>query len=97
MSGGLGAMLLGVFIVPVALLWGGHRMRRRSPRWHTVFWGAIAGHVFEIVAGSMAAMIPPEEWNASDTWRGLLGFWSFLVAPLLGAAIAALTSGKRRR
>jgi len=89
---GLVAMLLGVFAVPVALLWTGHRLRRRSPRVRAAFWGALAGHVAAIVVGSAAAMTPPEEWAATDFWRGLLGFWSFLLLPAVGALVGAVVT-----
>ncbi len=84
MSTGLAAMLLGTFAVPAVLLWGGHRMRRRSGRWRQAFWGGVIGHIIAIVVGTTAGMIPPEEWAATDVMRGFFAFWSFLVFPLLG-------------
>ncbi len=87
MTAGSAAMLLGIFGVPMVLLWAGHRLRRRSARWHAAFWGGIAGHVVAIVIGSVAAMIPAEQWAAADVWRGAIGLWSFLVLPAVGAAI----------
>ena len=92
MTAGLMAMLLGVFVVPAALLWMGHRFRRRSARWRAAFWGGVIGHLAALVIGSLAAMIPPEEWAPTDMWRGLLGFWSFVLFPLLGAAAAMVAS-----
>ena len=87
MSAGLVVMLLGIFVVPLILLWAGHRMRRRSDKWQLAFWGAAIGHIAAIVIGSTAGMIPPEEWSPTDTWRGALAFWSFLVLPAAGALI----------
>jgi hypothetical protein len=87
MTPGLAIMLFGVFVVPALLLWGGHKLRRRSPGWHGAFWGAVSGHLIAIVVGSIAAMMPAAEWSEGDTWRGLFGFWSFTIAPLVGAAI----------
>lgn len=94
MTLGFGALLTGIFVVPAVLLWAGHRMRRRSPAWHTAFWGGVAGHLLAIVIGSIAAMIPAATWADGDTWRGALGFWSFLVLPAAGAAIGSL-KGRR--
>jgi hypothetical protein len=91
MTPGIAIMLFGVFVVPALLLWGGHKLRRRSRAWHGTFWGAVCGHLLAIVVGSVAAMMPAAEWSASDTWRGLFGFWSFTLAPLAGAAIGWLS------
>lgn len=91
------AMLLGVFAVPALLLWAGHRLRRRSARWRRAFWGGVIGHIIALVVGSTAAMITPAAWDAGDTWRGLLGLWSFLLLPALGAAVAVLTTGGEAR
>ena len=88
-------MLAGVFGVPALLLFVGHRLRRRSTRMQAAFWGAIAGHVVAIVIGSIAAMTPPEEWAPGDTWRGLLGLWSFLLFPLAGALLATIAARGR--
>ena len=95
MTPGLAAMLAGLFAVPAALLWAGHRLRRRPARWRAAFWGALAGHVLAALAALVAAMLPPAEWAPDDRWRGLLGFWTLLVAPILGAALGALAARSR--
>lgn len=87
MTAGTLAMLVGIFGVPLVLLWMGHRLRRRPARWRQAFWGAIAGHIAAIVIGSIAAMVPPEEWGAGDLWRGFFALWSFAVLPAFGALI----------
>ena len=84
MTPGLAAMLLGVFVVPTALLWLGHRLRRRRAAARGAFWGAMAGHLAAIVLGLTFGMLPPEEWSPDDRVRGAVAFWSFLVLPLLG-------------
>ena len=94
MTFGAVALLLGVFGVPMVLLWAGHRMRRRSARWHAAFWGGIAGHLVALVVGSVAAMAPAEQWTPSDVWRGALALWSFLVLPAIGAAVGAVKAGR---
>ena len=90
MTTGLAAMLLGVFVVPVLLLWLGHRLRRRTPRQHRIFWGALAGHLASLPIAMLAAMIPPAEWSPADVLRGALGLWLPLVAPVVGAALGAM-------
>lgn len=90
MTPGIAAMMLGVFGVPAALLWAGHKMRRRSRAWHRAFWGAITGHLAALVIGSLAAMLPPETWAPADRVRGFLGFWSFLLFPAVGALVGWL-------
>lgn len=60
------------------------------PRWRHAFWGALIGHVVAIVIGTYAAMMPPEEWAASDHVRGAIAFWSFLLLPLVGAVFGSL-------
>jgi RsiW-degrading membrane proteinase PrsW (M82 family) len=95
MSAGLAAMLLGVFVVPGALVWLGHRLRRRPPAWRGAFWGALVGHVIALALGLTFGMIPPEEWSRDDRLRGAFAFWSFLVLPLLGGAVGWLR-GRRK-
>ncbi len=90
------AMLLGIFAVPALLLLAGHRLRRRSARWHAAFWGAVAGHVAALLIGTVAAMLPAEQWGDTDVWRGALGLWSFLVLPAVGALGGALSARARQ-
>ena len=40
----IGGLLAGLFLVPVVLLWLGHRLRRRTAGARAVFWGATIGH-----------------------------------------------------
>ena len=98
MTPGIAAMLAGIFLVPAALLWLGHRLRRRSARIRAVFWGAVIGHVAAMACAHVALM-PPEEWSPDDRLRGALGFWSFLVLPVVGGLVGFLRSrrdGKER-
>lgn len=90
MTLGLVALLLGVFVVPAALVAFGHRLRRRPPRWRHAFWGGLVGHVVAIAIGTYAAMMPPEEWAATDHVRGAIAFWSFLLLPLVGAVLGSI-------
>ena len=97
MTLGTAAFLLGAFVVPAMLLWLGHRLRRRTPRERGAFWGGVIGHVIALVVGSIAGMTPAEHWAADDTLRGALGFWSFLVLPLLGAVVGMLRAPRAPR
>lgn len=94
MSVALVAMLSGLFVIPALLLTVGHRLRRRSVRVQSAFWGAIAAHVLAAVAAMVFSMIPPEEWRADDLWRGAFGFWAMLVAPVVGAAFGYFKPAK---
>jgi len=96
MTPGIMAMLLGVFVVPAILLWAGHRLRRRSPRWLAAFWGGVTGHIVALLVGSVAGMIPAEQWEPTDVLRGALALWSFLVLPAAGAILGALMSRAKR-
>ena len=70
MSPGILVFLIGIYIVPIALLAWGHKVRRLTPRSRRGFWGAIIGH---IAAGTIAlvwGMIPPDAWTAEETAPG---------------------------
>jgi hypothetical protein len=95
MTIGFLAMMVGAFGIPALLLWAGHRLRRRSPRWIAVFWGAVVGHAASLIVGPIASMIPAAEWGPSDAWRGALGYWSFFVFPVLGALVGFVRAGQR--
>jgi hypothetical protein len=90
-------MLAGAFGIPALLLWSGHRLRRRPPRWQGAFWGALIAHVIAVPIAAVAAMTPPAEWSVTDTMRGLFGLWLLLLAPLVGGAIGAAAGGRSRR
>jgi hypothetical protein len=94
MTPGILALLLGAFVLPGLLLWLGHRLRRRTPRWRAAFWGGVTGHVIALVVGSIAAMTPAAHWSADDTLRGALGLWSFLVLPIVGAAVGMFRAAR---
>ena len=97
MTAGLAAMLAGAFGIPALLLWLGHRLRRRAPRWQGVFWGAVVAHVVSVPIAAVAAMTPPVEWAPTDAMRGLLGLWLLLLAPVIGGAIGAALASRSGR
>jgi len=95
MTIGTWAMLLGLFGVPLALVWAGHRLRRRSSRWRAAWWGALLAHVLVSPAVMWAAMVPPADWAPSDRWRGAVGLWAMLAAPLVGMLIGLVRASTR--
>ena len=82
--------IVGLFIVPLALLVVAHKLRRRSPRTRTAFWGAILGHIIAAVVATTWGMIPAETLTPQETARGAASLWTLLVFPLAGAAIGWL-------
>lgn len=97
MTPGTAVMLLGLFLVPLVFLALGHKWRRRSPRLRAAFWGGLTGYLVAACAALWVGMMPAAEWSSSDTLRGALGFWSLVVAPALGAAIAAVVAKHPRQ
>jgi hypothetical protein len=91
------AFLLGLFVVPVGLVWYGHRLRRRSPLAQSAFWGAVAGHCIAGLLAVSLGMIPPEAWTSEETARGFIGLWALLVLPVVGAAVGAVLTRRRAR
>jgi hypothetical protein len=84
MNVGMTALLLGLFIVPLLLLYLGHRLRRRSRRARGMFWGALVGHTAGALFATWYSMIPPEAWTSSDTTRGFFGLYGMLAGSLIG-------------
>lgn len=97
MTPGTAVMLLGLFLMPLVFLALGHKWRKRSPRQRAAFWGGLTGYLFAACAALWVGMTPAAEWSAGDTVRGAVGYWSLLVAPALGAAIAAAVGKNPRR
>lgn len=86
MTASLMALLAGLFIVPVGLLWMGHRLRRRPAAWRGAFWGAVAGHGVGMLATAVALHYPPVLWEDGGG-RTVLVHWAMLLGALLGGAI----------
>jgi hypothetical protein len=76
------ALLTGLFVVPVVLLWMGQRLRRRSGRWRAVFWGAVTGYVIGMVATVAAMHYPPVLWSGG--WRTVLVHGGMLLGAIVG-------------
>ena len=86
------AFLLGLYVMPLGLLWLGHHLKRRSPRAKGAFWGAVIGHSVAGTLALVAALMLPEEWTAQEQLRGFLGLWSLLIFPVVGGLTGALTA-----
>ena len=101
MNAGLAALLAGLFLVPIVLLYLGHRLRRRSGRARATFWGALLGHTVGALFATWYSMVPPEVWTSSDTTRGFFGFYAMLVFAVVGGLIGLVAGsrgkGARRR
>lgn len=80
-------LLAGLFVVPLVLLWMGHRLRRRAPRWRSAFWGAVAGHSAGVLATLWVLHYPAVLWG--DGAREMAVHWSMVLGALLGGVIGA--------
>ena len=92
MNAGIVLFLVGLYVLPLALLWLGHHLKRRSARARRIFWGAVTGHCVAGTLALFAGMMLPEEWTAQERMRGFLGLWSLLIFPLAGGIAGALKS-----
>lgn len=94
MSLSMMALLAGLFVVPVALLWMGHRLRRRSAGWRGAFWGAVAGHALGMLVTVMALHYPPIPWDDGGS-RSALVHGAMLLGGILGGAIGWMMGARR--
>ncbi len=89
MTGERLALLAGLLLVPVALLWFGHGLRNRSRAAKLAFWGATLGHIAALLVTTAAALNPPVWWAGGGFWRDFAVHWSLLVGVALGACAGA--------
>ena len=92
MTPGIVAFLIGLYVLPLGLLWLGHHLKRRSPRAKGAFWGASIGHSVAGVLALVVGMMFPEEWTSQEQLRGFLGLWALLIFPVAGGLTGALTA-----
>jgi hypothetical protein len=90
MNAGIVAFIVGLYVLPLALLWLGHHLKRRSAQAKRIFWGAVIGHCIAGTLALFAGMMLPEEWTAQERMRGFLGLWALLIFPLAGGIVGAL-------
>jgi peptidoglycan biosynthesis protein MviN/MurJ (putative lipid II flippase) len=88
------ALLAGMFIVPIVLLWLGHRLRRRSDRSRGVFWGAVAGHTLGLLASVAAMHVPAVPWAGGDA-RTTIVHWGMLIGAVAGGATGWMVGARR--
>ena len=94
MSLSLTALLAGLFVVPVVLLWLGHRLRRRSARSCGGLWGAVAGHTLGMLASVAAMHLPAVLWAGGDA-RTVIVHGGMLLGAMIGGAIGWMMGGRR--
>ena len=87
------ALLFGMFVFPVWLLWLGHRLRGRTARVRGAFWGGVTGHTLAIIVAAAALQFPPVLWTGGV--RQAVAFWAVGVGGLIGAAIGAARTSER--
>ena len=87
------ALLIGLFVVPVVLLWMGQRLRRRSGRWRAVFWGAVVGYVIGMIVTVAAMHYPPVLWSGG--WRTVLVHWGMLLGAIVGGVVRWMAGSRR--
>lgn len=85
------AFLLGLLVVPVVLLWLGHRLRDRSPAQRGAFWGGVIGHTAAIIIAITLLHYPPVLWTGEV--RAGIAMWIMLLGAVAGAVAGALRSG----
>jgi hypothetical protein len=95
MTAGIMVFLVGLYVLPLGLLWLGHHLKRRSARARRVFWGAIIGHCIAGTLALVAGIMFPEEWTAQERIRGFLGLWALLVFPVAGGIVGAVRNPAR--
>ena len=91
------ALMIGLFVVPVFLLWAGHHWRRTGTRMRGAFWGGLIAHSIAALLATVAGLYRPAEWDGGDVWRGFFGFWSMLVLFAIGAVIGAIVNERANR
>ena len=88
------ALLLGLFAVPMFLLWAGHHWRHTTARMRGAFWGGLIAHSIAALLATAAGVFWPVEWESTHGWRGFFGFWSMLILFILGAVVGALMNDR---
>jgi hypothetical protein len=88
------ALVIGLFVVPAALLWLGHRLRRQPPARRRVFWGATVGYGLGMLLVLVAIHYPPVLWAGAD-WRTAVVHWGMVVGAVLGAGVASRMRSRR--
>jgi hypothetical protein len=83
------ALLLGFVVVPMLLLWLGHRLRDRTPTQKGAFWGGVIGHTIAMIVAVVALHWPAVVWTAG-TNRELVAFFAMVGGGVLGAIVGGV-------
>ena len=71
------ALLVGLFGVPLLLLYVAHGIRTLGETAKLRFWGGVIGHVAGITFALLSMMVPPVLW--SDAVRAAAVHWAMTV------------------
>jgi hypothetical protein len=88
------AFLTGLFLVPLALLALGHRLRERGAVQRAAFWGGVTGHTIALCVAVTALHVPPVMWGSEV--RVAAALWSLLLGGAGGALLGVLHVVARR-
>jgi hypothetical protein len=87
------ALLMGFFVVPLALLALGHRLRERTVQQRGAFWGGVIGHSLALLAAITALHYPAVLWTGQA--RVFVAFWLMLIGGASGAVVGAAIGFRR--
>ena len=82
------ALLIGLLVVPMLLLWLGHRLRDRSAVQRGAFWGGVTGHTAALIIALVALHYPPVMLTGGV--RSAAALWAMMALGAGGAALGAL-------
>jgi hypothetical protein len=88
------ALLAGLFVAPVALLWIGHRYRTMSRGGQLSFWGGVVGYLVALPAVLVVMMLPPVSWYGVDAARELAVHWGLLLGAAVGLAVGRVVGDR---
>jgi hypothetical protein len=90
------ALLLGLLVAPLVLLWLGHRLRDRSAVARGGFWGGVIGHAAGLLVTVLTSMVPPVWWAGGPLLRDFAVHWSPVLLAAFGIAAGARLAARRR-
>jgi hypothetical protein len=82
--------LLGVFLIPLAMLMTCHRYRRLSRRQRRALWGLVIGYGIALIGVLLALLAPPILWTPDQPIRSFIIQWGLILMPALGVISGAL-------